>query len=79
MSGKKLFWPIKDSGEVLNKLKSRGFRATNLSTYDFSRLYTTLPHNLIKEKLINLIERTFKGSPYIACNKRQACFSLQAI
>ena len=49
-----------NSGEVLNKLKSRGFRATSLSTYDFSTLYTTLPHNLIKEKLINLIEWTFK-------------------
>ena len=51
-SGKNLFWSIKNSGEVLNKLKSRGFRATSLSTYDFSTLYTTLPHNLIKEKLI---------------------------
>ena len=54
-----------------------GFRATSLSTYDFSTLYTTLPHNLIKEKLINLIEWTFKreGSPYIACNERQAFFT----
>ena len=70
-SGKYLFWSIKNSCEVLNKLKSRGFRATSLSTYDFSTLYTTLPHNLIKEKLINLIEWTFKreGSPY-----RQAFF-----
>ena len=47
-SGKDLFWSIKNSGEVLNKLKSKGFRATSLSTYDFSTLYTTLPHNLIK-------------------------------
>ena len=48
-----------------------------MSTYDFSTLYTTLPHNLIKEKLINLIEWTFKreGSPYIACNERQAFFT----
>ena len=59
-SGKNLFWSLKHSGEVLNKLKSRGFRATSLSTYDLSTLYTTLPHNLIKEKLINLIEWTFK-------------------
>ena len=68
---KNLFWSIKNSGEVLNKLKSRGFRATSLSTYDFSTLYTTLPHNLNKEKLINLIEWTFEreGSPYIACTK----------
>ena len=42
-----------------------------------STLYITLPHNLIKEKLINLIEWTFKreGSPYIACNERQAFFT----
>ena len=71
-SGKKLFWFIKNSGEVLNKLKSRGFRATSLSTYD-----TTLPHNLIKEKRINLIEWTFKreGPPDIACNERQYFFT----
>ena len=70
-SGKNLFWSIKNSGEILNKLKSRGFRATGLSFYDFSTLYTTLPHNLIKEKLINLIGWTVKreGSPYIACNE----------
>ena len=36
-----------------------------------------LPHNLIKEKLINLIEWTFQreGSPYIASNERQAFFT----
>ena len=30
---------------------------TSLRTYDFSTLYTTLPHNLIKYKLIDLIEK----------------------
>ena len=54
-NGKNLFWSIKNSGEILNKLKSRGFLASGLSTYDFSTLYTTLPHNLIKEKLTELI------------------------
>ena len=55
--------------EVSNELKSRGFRASSLSTYDFSTLYTTLPHNLIKDKLVDLIERTFQRecSLYIAC------------
>ena len=40
---------------------------TSLSPYDLSTLYTTLPHNLIKDKLIDLIERTFQreGSPYL--------------
>ena len=39
-NGKNLFWSIKNSGEILNKLKSRGFLASGLSTYDFSTLYT---------------------------------------
>ncbi|MEW8512930.1 MAG: hypothetical protein AB2608_19005 [Candidatus Thiodiazotropha sp.] len=76
-SGKNFFWSIKNSGEVINKLKLRGFRATSLSTYDFSTLYTTLPHNLIKEKLNDLIEWSFKreGLPYLACNERNAFFT----
>ena len=49
----------KKSGEILNKLKSRGFLASDLSTYDLSTLYTTLPHNLIKIKQTELIEQTF--------------------
>ena len=55
----KFIWSIKNLSEILNKLKSRGFLASSLSTYDFSTLYTTLPHNLIKEKLTELIEQTF--------------------
>ena len=76
-SGKYLFWSLKNSCEVLNKLKSRGFRAFNLSTYDFSTLYTTLPYNLIKDVLVDLIERTFQreGSLYIACNDKNAFFT----
>ena len=43
-----------------------------MSTYDFSTLYTTLSHNLIKDKFIDLIERTFnrEGFSYLACNDR---------
>ena len=80
-SGKSLFWSIKNSCEVLNKLKSRGFRASSLSTYDFSTLYTTLPLNLIKDKLMDLIERTFQreGSLYIACNDKNAFFISDAV
>ena len=76
-SGKNLFWSIKNSNEVLNKLKFRNFRASSLSTYDFSTLYTTLLHNLLKEKLNNLIEDTFhrKDSLYLACNRRNAFFT----
>ena len=74
---KKLYWSIKNSTKVLDKLKSRGFRASSLSTYDFSTLYTTLPHNLIKKKLIALIETTFRNEDTlcIACNDEIAFFT----
>ena len=41
-------------------------------------LYTTLPHNLIKEKLLDLIEQTFykkEGKLYLACNDKKAFFT----
>ena len=75
-NGKKLFWSIKNSGEILNKLKLRGFLASGLSTYDFSKFYTTLPHNLIKVKLTELYEQTFnrEGSLYLAFNDKMPFF-----
>ena len=65
-SSRNLFW---SSGETLDKLKARDFNATS---NDFFTLYTTLPHNLIKDELIDLIERTLnrEGSPYLARNDR---------
>ena len=76
-SSQNLFCSIRNSGEILDNLKARDFNATSLSTYNFSTLYTTLPHNLIKDKLIDLIERTLnkEGSPYLACNDRNAFFT----
>ena len=49
-----------------------------MSTYDSFTLYTTLPHNLIKEKFLDLIERTFykkEGNLYLACNDKKAFFT----
>ena len=64
------FWSIKNSTEILNKLKTRGFQASTISTYDFSTLYTTLPQNLIRNQLVDLIENTFRREEalYLACN-----------
>ena len=47
-----------------------------MSTYDFSTLYTTLPHNLINDKLIDLIERTFNTKDYHAWSCRNVCDAL---
>ena len=50
---KRLFWSIKNSEEILNNLKSKGFLVSCVSTYDFSTLFTTFLHNLINEKQLN--------------------------
>ena len=71
------FWPIKNSTEILNKLKTKGFQASTISTYDFSTLYTTLPHNLIRNQLVDLIENAFRHEEtlYLACNEEHAFFA----
>ena len=45
-----------------------------MATYDLSTLYTALPNNLIKEKLTEFIEQTFKidGSLYLTCKEKRA-------
>ena len=53
-----MFWSIKNSGEVLSNLKSRGFRATILPTYDFLLFIPHYP--ILKEKLPDLIERAIE-------------------
>ena len=52
------------------------FQLSKLSTYDFSTLYTTLPHHLIKNKLIDLINRTFsrENTQYLVCNEECVFF-----
>ena len=68
---------LKKSTEVLDQLKYKGFRASSLFAYDFSTLYTALPHNLIKTKLIKLIETTFhrEGTLYLADDDKTAFFT----
>ena len=57
--GTDVFWSVKNSGEILQRLNF-----TN----------TTLPHDLIKQKLILLIQKSFNKSTYMACNTEKAFF-----
>ena len=68
--------------QIHAQLKTKGFQALTISTYDFSTLYTTLPHNLIRNQLVDLIENvlienTFRREEalYLACNEEQAFFA----
>ena len=70
------FFPRGVSGEILNVIESvsEGFPSHSFVRPVFYTLYTTLPDNLVKDKLVNLIERIFKreGSHNISCNDRHA-------
>ena len=74
-NGKIIFWSFKTSGEIPNKLKSKSFLASSLSTNDFSTLYNTLSHNLIKEELVELINFNIEGLLHLACNEKCAFFT----
>lgn len=62
-SGIKTFWviqnnkPILDSITIINKRKS----ARKISNFDFSTLYTMLPHDKLTDVLIKIIDFCFKG------------------
>ena len=58
-SGKNMVWSIKILAKYLVNLKIEVSRQQVSPLMIFSTLYTTLPHNLIKEKLIDLIEQPF--------------------
>ena len=53
------FWSIKNSSEVIEKLRLRNFQGSQVSSIDFSTLYTSLPHELSKEKLLSLVNWCF--------------------
>ena len=75
---KNYFWSIKNSTEILNNLKAKGFQSSAISTYDFSTFYTTLPHDLIKNRLVDLIENTFRREVlYLACNEERTFFAFE--
>ena len=59
-SNKNWFWSIKNSGGSVRRACPHMIFLLCIQIYSVYTLYTTLPHNLIKEKLLDLIEWTFK-------------------
>ena len=53
-------WILKNSKELLENLKSQNLsQIQNIKTYDFSTLYTTIPHDKLKNKLFEIIDSCF--------------------
>ena len=88
------FWVLKDVSpitDIIRKVNSRN-NAKSISTFDFSTLYTKLPHSDLIEKLTEVIDLVFEGGKnnYIRISKngraywgkwtsKSPCFSKSAI
>ena len=54
-------WILKNSTTLLSSLGHLGVhKATSIQTFDFSTLYTSIPHDLLKSRMNNIINNTFK-------------------
>ena len=69
------FLSIKNSSEVIEKLRLRNFRGSQVSSFDFSTLYTSLPHELSKAKVLSLVNWCFnRESKTYLCTSDKAGF-----
>ena len=66
------FWSIKNSSEVIEKLRLCNFQGSHVSSLDFSTLFTSLPHHVIKAKVLSLVNWCFNGE-----SKSYLCTSLK--
>jgi len=57
------FWVIQNNKPVvdrINKINSKK-KAVSIRTFDFSTLYTKIPHDLLKKALFEIVDFVFKG------------------
>jgi hypothetical protein len=53
-------WILKNSKDLLECIQSRSISSCNsIKTFDFSTLYTTIPHSKLKDKLRKLVQLCF--------------------
>ena len=75
-SGVKTFWVLQNNVPVINSLKniSAQNKARSMCTFDFSTLYTKIPHDKLVDVLCELTDFCFQGGThkYIAVNSFSA-------
>ena len=79
-SGINHMWILKNSKDLLDNLKSRSFsQVSSIKTFDFSTLYTTLPHDKLKTRLKETIHKAFShrnyGSKFVVLGYNSTYFS----
>ena len=60
-SGFNLMWIVENSMEVHKVMKGCDKKARNMVTYDFSTLYTSIPHKKLKQEMSWVINKAFSG------------------
>ena len=70
------YWILENSLEFLDEIQNK--RVTHMETYDFSTLYTALPHNEIRDKFAGIFNKVFKreAKPYINVYYSRTYFSV---
>ena len=72
------FWSIEISSEVIEKLRLRNLQGSQVSSFDFSTLYKSLPHYLIKTKqVVSLVKWCFnrESKTYLFTSDKAGFFS----
>ncbi len=74
-----MMWILKNSGSLLEKLRQENItKATHISTWDFSTLYTTIPQDELKTRIGKLIESAFPpNTHYINISPFRTYFSAE--
>ena len=58
LSNYNTFWVLQNSDPIIQYIKRR---ATSIPAYDFSTLYTKLPHDKLESKFSSSVDFVFKG------------------
>ena len=76
----KAFWVIKNAEDIrsdITKLNNKK-KGSSVYSFDFSRLYTNIPHDLLRENIRFALEEAFKvktGMNFIKLNKKSASWA----
>ena len=69
-------WILKNSTSLLSSLDQLDVRtATSVQTFDFSTLYTPIPHDLLKSRISNLVHNTFREKERWECKIYPYCLT----
>ena len=58
-TGVNAMWIINNSLDVIQMIGRKQFQTTSVTTWDFSTLYTSIPHEKLKHRIHELLEKTY--------------------